>query len=45
MRLSADGGVPTFTGLEVDDLTYFDLSFDGKRIAFDGTGYIIRKDR
>jgi Tol biopolymer transport system component len=41
MRFGADGEL-AFTGLEVTRLTYFDLSPDGSRIAFDGTSYTIR---
>ena len=41
MRFAADGAL-AFTGLEVTGLTYFDLSPDGSRIAFDGTSYAIR---
>jgi len=42
MRLGPGGDPPAFTGLEVTGLTYFDLSPDGSRIAFDGTSYAIR---
>ena len=44
MRISADGGNPTFTGLEVKKPSAFwsfDLSPDGKRIVFSGTLYSI----
>ena len=41
LRLSADGAPPAFTGLEVTNLTYFDLGPDGSRIAFDGTAYAL----
>jgi Tol biopolymer transport system component len=39
MQTPATGGEVVFTGLEVTRLWYFDLSPDGSRIAFDGTGY------
>ncbi len=37
MRVSADGGQPEFTGLEVRDLGPFSVSPDGSRIAFTST--------
>jgi Tol biopolymer transport system component len=45
MRVSADGGQPEFTGVEVDGLNDFDLSPDGERIASgtvrpEGTGML-----
>jgi Tol biopolymer transport system component len=42
LLLAPDGSAPKFTGLEVTNLTYFDLSPDGSRIAFDGTDYTVR---
>jgi hypothetical protein len=39
MRVPADGGTPTFTGLEVRGMTFFDLNPDGTRLAFDGIAY------
>ena len=42
LRLGSDDGAHTFTGLEVTALTYFDLSPNGLRIAFDGTSYTLR---
>jgi Tol biopolymer transport system component len=37
MRIGVEGGEPEFTGLAVEDLSTFDLSPDGSRIAFSKT--------
>jgi Tol biopolymer transport system component len=37
MRIGVDGGKPEFTGLAVQDLSTFDVSPDGSRIAFSKT--------
>ena len=39
MQVPSKGGPAVFTGLTVTGLGLFDLSPDGSRIAFDGTGY------
>jgi Tol biopolymer transport system component len=36
MQIPATGGKPSFTGLEVTGLRFFDLSRDNTQIAFDG---------
>jgi Tol biopolymer transport system component len=38
MRIATEGGEPEFTGLMVRDLSTFDISPDGRRIAFSTTG-------
>jgi Tol biopolymer transport system component len=37
MRIGSEGGNPEFTGLTIDDLSTFDISPDGSRIAFSTT--------
>ena len=38
MRIASEGGEPEFTGLAIKDLSTFDVSSDGTRIAFSTTG-------
>jgi hypothetical protein len=45
LRVPADGGKSTFTGLEVTDLEDFDLSPDGTRLVFDGISPTISNAR
>jgi hypothetical protein len=42
MQVPAAGGTPSFTGLEVTGLRYFDLNRDNTKIAFDGLVPTIR---
>jgi WD40-like Beta Propeller Repeat len=41
MQVSATGGTPSFTGLEVTGLRFFDVNRDNTQIAFDGFSYKI----
>jgi hypothetical protein len=42
MQIPADGGSPSFTGLQITGpLRYFELNRDNTQIAFDGLSYTI----
>jgi Tol biopolymer transport system component len=44
MRIAVEGGEPEFTGLKCGELSTFNVSPDGSRIAFSTTGSDVRTD-